>query len=139
MRSTAGPLPNAFHQIGRDEPSDIRRLFAAFESEGLLDISDESIDRAIARERETIVKEMPNGDYVISGVPPLVVVDGETTRMIVRTSTSTLDISRYCLDDEVAHYKGVSELGAIWRCVRRVYEIAGIGQPADTREPPPSD
>jgi hypothetical protein len=104
---------------------EVRSLLQFFEPEGLFSISDASIEHAIDRELEPIRTELPGGGVRISSRGRVLVTDSNHTRIFARTDSESVRISRYALDSELEHYRTVTELRTVQRCVQRVYDVAG--------------
>jgi hypothetical protein len=109
----------------RLRPADVRSLLQFFEREGLFSISDDSIDRAIDRELQPVRTELPDGSIHVSSRGPVLVTDSSHTRISARTASQRVKISRYALHSELEHYRTVTELRTVQRCVQRVYDVAG--------------
>lgn len=105
--------------------SKVRDLMDFFSREGLFDISTASIDRAIDRELQPIVTELPGGGSMTSSRGRVLVVDGSVTCLAVRTLAKQVEISRHALSCELKEYQTVVELRAVDRCIKRVYQVAG--------------
>jgi hypothetical protein len=105
--------------------SDVRHLLEFFGRQGLFTVSDDSIERAIDRELQPVRTELPDGSVSVSSRGRVVTVDGTHTRIAAHTSTQKVEISRYAMHSELEHYRTVTELRTVQRCVERVYEVAG--------------
>ena len=88
-------------------------------------ISDASIERAIDRELEPVRTQLPGGGVRVSSRFRVLVADSNHTRILARTDSKTVRISRYALPSELEHYQTVTELRTVQRCVQRVYDVAG--------------
>jgi hypothetical protein len=105
--------------------SDVRQLLEFFDRQGLFTISEDSIERAIDRELQPVRTELPDGGVSVSSRGRVATVDGTHTRIAAHTSTQKVEISRYAMHSELEHYRTVTELRTVQRCVERVYEVAG--------------
>jgi hypothetical protein len=106
-------------------PSAVSGLLDFFDRQGLFSISDASIERAIDRELEPVRTELADGGVSVSTRGRVLVVDSSHTRIAARSPTKKVEISRYALHAELEHYRTVTELRTVQRCVERVYEVAG--------------
>ena len=104
---------------------EVDSLLEFFEREGLFAISDASIERAIDRELEPVRTELPDGGVQWATRGRVLVTDSNHTKIVAQKDSKRVAISRYALDAELEHYRTVTELRTVQRCVERVYEVAG--------------
>ncbi|MEW6307104.1 MAG: hypothetical protein AB1705_26875 [Verrucomicrobiota bacterium] len=104
---------------------EVDSLLVFFEREGLFSVSDATIERAIDRELEPVRTELPGGGFRVSMRGRVLVTDSNHTRIVAQKDSKSVAISRYALNSELEHYRTVTELRTVQRCVDRVYEVAG--------------
>ena len=108
----------------RLSPGDVQSLLKFLDGQGLFDISNESIERAIDREVNPVLVELPNGEFSVSGTGPVCVVDASRSRIVAHMGSKRVDISRYALGVEVEHYRAVTELRTVQNCIKKVCEVS---------------
>ena len=92
-------------------------LFAFFADEGVLGLSDATIDAAIVAESRRAGRS--------NGVYWLAVTHQPYTELEIIDARNTTSVLRYSLPDQVRCQPNVKELRALQRSVNRIYEIAG--------------
>jgi len=110
------------------ERSTVRGLLSFLEREGLFSISDESIERAIDRELQPVRTELPGGGVSFTSRGRVFVTDSAHARISARAGTNSVRISRYALESEIEHYRTVTELRTVQRCIQRVYDVGLHGE-----------
>jgi hypothetical protein len=108
--------------------SEVRSLLGFFEGQGFFVLSTEVIELAIDRdlEQRLLHVELPDGSIVVTKRSRVCGVDGSDTRIVARTPSRTVDISRYLLSCELEEYQTVNELKIVQRCIEKVYKVAGL-------------
>lgn len=109
----------------RLRPDDVHGLLQFFERQGLFNISQASIERAIDGANEIVWKELPDGSFQGTSPARSWTTHMNHTRIGAVSDSTNVWISRYDLAGEVGQYSTVAELQTVSRCVERVYEVAG--------------